>query len=106
MRQGTRDLAEALAAAAAMDELAARDVAAIAEVVARGGSPAAAETLRALSGIHERRAREARSKLALLTERYGHFLQGGHPPDHGIAEPEPCQGRWAQNEKGPTGSLQ
>ena len=75
MRQSARELVKALTAAAAIDELAARDVASVAEVVAQAGSPAAAETLRALSGIHERRAREARSQLALLTERYGHLLQ-------------------------------
>jgi hypothetical protein len=75
MRQGAKELVKTLTTAAAMDELAARDVASVAEVVAQAGSPAAAETLRALSGIHERRAREARSQLALLTERYGRLLQ-------------------------------
>ena len=77
MRQGARELITALTAAVAIDELAARDVAAVADVVAQAGSPVAAKTLRALSGIHERRAKEARSQLALLTERYGGLLQGG-----------------------------
>ena len=76
MRQGARELVEALTTAVAIDERAARDVAAIAEVVAQGGSPAAAETLRALSGIHERKAKEARSQLALLAERFGLLPQG------------------------------
>lgn len=69
-------MAEALTAAVAIDERAARDVASIAEVVAQGGSPAAAETLRALSSIHERRAGEARSQLAILRQRFGPLLQG------------------------------
>ena len=77
MRQSARELITALTAAVAIDELAARDIAAVADVVAQTGSPAAAETLRALSGIHERRAKEAKSQLALLTERYGPLLQGG-----------------------------
>jgi hypothetical protein len=67
-RQRARGLIETLAAAAAMDETAARDVASAAEIVAQAGSPAAAHTLRALSGIHERRAAEARSQLAILNK--------------------------------------
>ena len=77
MRQGARELITALTAAVAIDELAARDLADVADVVAQAGSPVAAKTLRALSGIHERRANEARSQLGLLTERYGGLLQGG-----------------------------
>jgi len=72
MRQGARGLIETLAAAAVMDEVAARDVASAAEIVAQAGLPAAAQTLIALSGIHERRATEARSQLAILTKGYGH----------------------------------
>jgi hypothetical protein len=79
MRQGTRGLIEALTAAATMDELAARDVAAAAEIVAQAGSPVAAHTLRALSGIHERRAAEARSQLAVLNKGYGHPPQRDGP---------------------------
>lgn len=73
MRQGARELVKSLTTAAAIDELAARDIASVAEVVAQAGSPAAAETLRALSVIHERKAKEARNQLAVLTERYGHL---------------------------------
>jgi hypothetical protein len=69
MRQGTRKLIEALNAAATMNELAARDVASAAEIVARAGSSAAAQTLRPLGAIHERRAAEARSQAALLANR-------------------------------------
>lgn len=69
MRRGTRELVEALNAAATMNELAARDVASAAETVALGGSPAAARTLRALGAIHERRAAEARSQAAILAKR-------------------------------------
>jgi hypothetical protein len=76
MRQGTRELMEALNAAATMDELAARDIASAAETVARAGSPAAARTLRALGTIHERRAAEARSQVALLAKRNSHSQQG------------------------------
>ena len=72
MRQGTRKLIEALNAAATMNELAAQDVASAAEIVARAGSPAAAQTLRALGAIHERRATEARSQVALLAKRNSH----------------------------------
>jgi hypothetical protein len=79
MRQGARGLIETLAAAAAMDEVAARDVASAAEIVAQAGSPAAAHTLRALSGIHERRAAEARSQLAVLTKGHGHPPQRDGP---------------------------
>jgi hypothetical protein len=71
MRQGTRELIEALNAAATMNELAARDVVSAAETVARAGSPAAARTLRALGAIHERKAAEARSQAALLAKRNG-----------------------------------
>jgi hypothetical protein len=52
-----------------MNELAARDVASAAEIVARAGSPAAAQTLRALGTVHQRRAAEARSQVALLVKR-------------------------------------
>ena len=76
MRQGARELIEALTAAATMDEVAARDVASSAEIVARAGSPAAAQTLRGLSGIHERKAAEARTQLAVLTKSYGYFPKG------------------------------
>lgn len=72
MRQGTRKLIEALNAAATMNELAARDIASAAEIAAQAGSPAAAHTLRALSGIHERRAAEARSQLAILNKGHCH----------------------------------
>lgn len=75
MRQGARELIEALSAAATTDELAARDLASVAEIVARAGSPAAAHALRALSGIHERRASEARSQVALLAKRYSYTLR-------------------------------
>ena len=71
MRQGARGLIEALTAAAIEDELAARDLASAAESVAQAGSPAAARTLRALSGIHERKAAQARSQLAVLTKGHG-----------------------------------
>jgi hypothetical protein len=71
MRQGARGLIEALTAAATMNEVAARDVASAAESVAQAGSPAAAQTLRALSGIHERKAAQARSQLSVLTNNHG-----------------------------------
>jgi hypothetical protein len=79
MRQGARGLIEALTAAATREEVAARDVASAAEIVAQAGSPAAAQTLRALSGIHERRAAEARTQLAVLTKSYGHPPKGNGP---------------------------
>jgi hypothetical protein len=76
MHQGARGLIEALTAAATMDEVAARDFASAAEIVAQAGSPAAAQTLRALSGIHERRAGVARAQLVVLSKSYGHTPQG------------------------------
>lgn len=79
MRQGARELIEALTVAAAMDELAAGDVASAAKIVAQAGSPAAAQTLRALSGIHKRRAAQARSQLAVLTKRCSPPWQGDEP---------------------------